>query len=300
MASYRKRGKVWYFSFINQDGRKTERKGCPDKRVTEELARDAESEAARIRAGVIDPKEMAYLAQGARPLAEHLEEFESYLRTVGSRKHAMVKANRARRVLALAGAEKIRDLTLSRVSEALAALRRQDDLNQQTVNHHITAVKMLSRWLWKDNRTREHVLAHLATSNPEGDRRRNRRALTPTEAVKLVESTETGPIVLGMSGPDRAMLYALAIGTGLRSEELRTLIPERFDFDSDPPTVTVRAGYAKNRREAVQPLSHALADRLHTWVALRSPGKPVFKGMKTDGRNAGDRPEGRRDRPRDR
>ena len=279
MASLRKRGRVWYFSFINQDGRKIERKGCPDKRVTEELARAAESEAVKIKAGTIDLKELAYLAQGARPLAEHLDEFESYLRTVGSRKHAMVKANRARRVIALAGAEKIRDLTLSRVSEALAALRRQDELNQQTINHHITAVKMLSRWLWKDNRTREHVLAHLATSNPEGDRRRKRRALTPTEAVLLVEATETGPIVLGMTGPDRAMLYALAIGTGLRSEELRTLTPERFDFVSDPPTVTVLGGYAKNRREAVQPIAHALADRLRPWVALRPPGRPVLKGM---------------------
>ncbi len=258
---------------------KHEVKGCSDRRVTEELARAAETEAARIKAGTIDPKELAYLAQGARPLAEHLEEFESFLRTKGSRKHAMVKANRARRIIALAGAEKIRDLTLSRISEALAALRQQDELNQQTINHHITAVKMLSRWLWKDNRTREHVLAHIATSNPEGDRRLIRRALTPTEAALLVEATETGPIVLGMTGPDRAMLYCLAIGTGLRSEELRTLIPERFCFDSDPPTVTVRAGYAKNRREAVQPLSHALADRLRPWVALKPPSRPVFKGM---------------------
>ncbi len=279
MASFRKRGRNWYFTFIDPDGRPTERKGCPDKRVTEELARAAESEAARIKAGTLDLKELAYLAQGARPLAEHVDEFESYLRTVGSRKHAMVKANRARRVMALAGVEKIRDLTLSRISEALAALRQQEELNQQTINHHIAAVKMLSRWLWKDNRAREHALAHLATSNPEGDRRRKRRALTPTEAAKLVETTEAGPIVFGMTGPDRAMLYALAIGTGLRSAELRTLTPERFDFDSDPPTVTVLAGYAKNRREAVQPLAHSLADRLRPWAALRPPGKPVFEGM---------------------
>ena len=94
-----------------------------------------------------------------------------------------------------------------------------------------------------------------------------------------MEATETGPIVLEMTGPDRAMLYALAIGSGLRSKELRTLTPERFDLDSDPPTVTVRAGYAKNRREAVQPLSHALADRLRPWVAPRAPGRPVFEGM---------------------
>ena len=140
----------------------------------------------------------------------------------------------------------------------------------------------------------------LPPATPRGTVAASACALNPTEAAVLVEATEPGPIVLGMTGPDRAMLYALAIGTGLRSEELRTLIPERFDFDSDPPTVTVRAGYAKNRREAVQPLSHALADRLRPWVALKPSGRPVFKGMTTDSRNAGDRLEGRRDRPRDR
>src|SRR5271157_2162071 len=113
MASLRKRGRVWYYRYSVADGVKHEVKGCSDRRVTEELARAAESEAAKIKAGVIDLNELAYLAQGARPLAEHLEEFESYLRTVGSRKHAMVKANRARRVIALAGDEKIRYLTLS-------------------------------------------------------------------------------------------------------------------------------------------------------------------------------------------
>src|SRR5208337_946533 len=54
VASLRKRGRVWYFSFIDQDGRPSERKGCPDKRVTEELARAAESEAAKIKAGLVD------------------------------------------------------------------------------------------------------------------------------------------------------------------------------------------------------------------------------------------------------
>ena len=70
-----------------------------------------------------------------------------------------------------------------------------------------------------------------------------------------------------MTGPDRATLYALAIGSGLRSKELRTLTPERFNLAADPPTVTVRACYAKNGREAVQPLPAALADRL-------APGSP--------------------------
>jgi|GEM_PF-2462710 len=53
------------------------------------------------------PAFLQYLQSG------RVRQFESHLRTVGSRKHAMVKANRARRVIALAGDEKIRNLTLS-------------------------------------------------------------------------------------------------------------------------------------------------------------------------------------------
>jgi integrase len=83
--------------------------------------------------------------------------------------------------------------------------------------------------------------------------RRRRRALIPKEAVKLVEAAEAGSIVLGMTGLDRAVLYALAIGTGLRSTELPTLTPERFDFDSEPPTLTVLACYAKTGRKPSNP-----------------------------------------------
>jgi integrase len=95
----------------------------------------------------------------------------------------------------------------------------------------------------------------------------------------LVEATAANPFVKGMTGPDRAMLYALAAGTGFRREELRTLTPEQFNLDSDPPTVRVLACYAKNGREAVQPLPHALADRLVPWLDLKAPGRPVFEGM---------------------
>ena len=40
MASLRKRGKVWYFRFVDADGVKVEQKGCPDRQRTLELARD--------------------------------------------------------------------------------------------------------------------------------------------------------------------------------------------------------------------------------------------------------------------
>ena len=50
------------------------------------------------------------------------------------------------------------------------------------------------------------------------------------------------------------MVYRLALGTGFRANELRSLTPASFDLQADPPTVTVAAAYTKRRRQDVQPI----------------------------------------------
>jgi hypothetical protein len=60
MASLRKRGKNWYYRFIDENGKLTEQKGCSDKRATEEMARAAESHTAKVRSGLIDPKDDSF------------------------------------------------------------------------------------------------------------------------------------------------------------------------------------------------------------------------------------------------
>ena len=82
-----------------------------------------------------------------------------------------------------------------------------------------------------------------------------------------------------MTGPDRAALYRVAAGTGFRANELRSLTPESFDLDADPPTVTVAAAYSKRRRDDVQPIRPDLADALRPWLASKAPGEPVFGNL---------------------
>ena len=155
------------------------------------------------------------------------------------------------------------------------------------MNAYLTAVKSLSRWLKRDGRTSDYALETLAKQNEQADRRRIRRALTPEEAAKVIKAAETGPEAGGLTGPDRAMLYALALGTGFRADELATLTPERFALDADPPTVTVMACYAKNGTEAVQPIAAGLADQLRPWLATESPWKARVRwDDRTHGRNA--------------
>ncbi len=97
------------------------------------------------------------------------------------------------------------DLSLSRVQAALAALR-DHGLGLETINHHIRAIKAFGCWLRTDERTGKHPLPKLGTSNPEADRRRRRRALTPEEASRLVQAAGAARSSGGWPGRTAAWL----------------------------------------------------------------------------------------------
>lgn len=66
------------------------------------MANSAEQEAARIKAGVLDPKALALQAHEKRTLADHLGDWHAHLLAKGgTRKHADLYADRAGRVLAI-------------------------------------------------------------------------------------------------------------------------------------------------------------------------------------------------------
>ncbi len=180
------------------------------------------------------------------------------------------------KMLELAKATRIADLNLSKALEAVKALR-DEGFGAETVNSYIRAVKGFVRWLWRDGRAREHALVHLATT--KGDLRHPRRALTPDEAGRVVLAAEAGEEHRGLSARDRAMLYRVALGTGYRASELRSLVPERFNLEADPPTITCKACYTKNKKQAVQPIAQSLADLLRPWLARKPRGKAVFERL---------------------
>ncbi len=64
------------------------------------------------------------------------------------------------------------------------------------------------------------------------------------------------------------MLYRVAVETGLRANEMRTLTWGSFDLDADVPTVTVSAAYSKHRRDDTLPLKAHTAQILARWRDL--------------------------------
>ena len=77
-----------------------------------------------------------------------------------------------------------------------------------------------------------------------------------------------------MTGVERALLYRLAIETWLRVSELRSLTVSGFDFQGN--TVTVRAAYSKNRRQATLPLKPETCGEIRDLVCGKLPNARVF------------------------
>ncbi len=289
MASVFKRrgGKKWCIAYTDENGARRTITGAASKTVTEQIAAKLESEAELRRRGIIDTRLDRDSTAEKKPLVVrndegeivggHLSEFHAAIEAKGATaKHAFEVRGKAVRIIERCGAERISDLTPSAVQATIQALR-DDDLSLQTCNHYLRAIKQFSRWLWRDGRIREDTLAHLSGYNVKLDRRHDRRALTDDELVRLIDAAEYGPIVGGLSGSKRAVLYRLAVGTGFRANELRSLTLESFDLDADPPTVTVAAGYSKRRRRDEQPIRVDLAGLLRAYLADKPKSKAVFR-----------------------
>src|SRR5215218_5412608 len=119
MASFRKRGRVWYYRFVDADGLQHERKGCPDRRMTEAMAAACEADTSKIKSGLIDPKAIGFLDHEARPLADHLADWHRDMQARGKTpKHAEQYLDRAGKLAALVRGARLSDLEPGRSQAA--------------------------------------------------------------------------------------------------------------------------------------------------------------------------------------
>lgn len=306
MATVRKRksdeerGKAGKYTcyFIGADGKRHSRVGVSDRAESQRIANHLEDEARKIRDGRMDAAEVVRREARLRGINSHVNDYEAELRAKGdTEKHCRRTSAALSRLFEDAAVDSISDLAPDRVRAALGRMkaRPKGPASARTCNFYIAAVRAFATWL-HDSARIESVprgIAKMEGYNEKEDRRLVRRALTMAEVERLFRVAAEGPAIEATRGPrnqavadkgppvmltgqDRALLYRLAMGTGFRAEELRTLTPERFALDGDEPTITVLACYAKNGREAVQPITPELADSLRPLVEGKPRGKPVL------------------------
>ncbi len=163
---------------------------------------------------------------------------------------------------------------------ALALLQlRGAGLSQRTIGRHVTAVKAFAGWLVKDRRLAANPFTDLELGNPESDRRKEFAPLTVDEIRSLIAAArQSGDTARGLTGPDRAVLYAVAVTTALRPGELSTLTPSDFLLDAAVPHVRLGGDRTKNGKPAEQALPPDLAAALGAYLGGRDRAAAVWPG----------------------
>jgi len=223
----------------------------------------------------------------AKPLAEHLKDFRATLKAKGNtERYVQLVCGRVERVLDGCGFKVWTDVSAAAVRDYLAGQRAdsKDDkgnvirgISAQTSNFYLQAVKQFAKWMVREGYASASPLEHLQGLNVRTDRRHDRRALTVAEVRRLLTRTAKGPDRYGMTGSQRAMLYRLAVETGLRAAELGSLTRASFNLDAERPIVTVAAAYSKHRRDDTVPLRHETAATLKTFLGRKGPAAPAFR-----------------------
>jgi len=225
-----------------------------------------------VQIGLLDPER----AFGGKLLSEQLEDFKQFLSDAGDTiEQIELSAGRVNRILEDCRFTVWADISANAVSRYLNDLRNREGLSKRTANHYLRSIKHFCLWMVKQRRASESPLAHLDCVSVEaGDIRHGRRALSVDEIRRLLETTARQPERFGMTGPERAVVYRLAVETGLRRNELRSLTRASFDFDNC--IITVEAQHTKNGKEAVLPLRADTVAELKQFVAGKMPTVGVF------------------------
>jgi len=239
--------------------------------------------------GLLDAARMAAM----RPLSEHVlgtADTPGWKQYLASKGNVAVHVERHPKVVLRAlngsGAVYWSDISATRLMTWLNEQRigkpdakskvKRRGISAGTFNGFVTALKAFGKWMQREGRVSDTPMESLRKLNAKTDKRHQRRPLDIDELRWLLDTTRRSPKRAGMTGPERAMLYRLAVETGLRSSELASLTRSSFRLDAAVPTVTVQASYSKRRRDDVLPLRPNTAADLRDFFANKPPLAKAF------------------------
>ncbi|MBA4191835.1 MAG: hypothetical protein C0467_27970 [Planctomycetaceae bacterium] len=275
----------------------------PKKRVP--LASDKEA-AQRMLAAMVKTAEqggvkMLDRVATAKPLSEHLIDFESDLRlgiqvgtgrkkrTAPSDAQINLVVQRTRDALNGCGFRTVVDIKDSAAADKLSRYlldrmnksRKEGGFGAQTATFALSDARRFARWIArKGTGVSPEVFDSLAGFDPDNDRRHARREVSPEELDKVLEAAlSSNRDHRGLLGPERYHLYLVAFSTGFRVSELAALTPAHFKIDTELPTVSLPGKVAKNKKRVRPPLHPAVAVALRLFLAGRPADSPVWGGL---------------------
>ena len=271
-----KKNRPYYIQYFDHEGKRQTARGFTDKGLTEQLAAKLETEVLLRKRGMIDPAQERLLAIRQSPIADALAAFERSMDNT-TPKHRKLTMTRVRRLVEGCGFRSVGEIDAEKVEACLKQVRQADDLGARTYNHYLQAIDEFGKWLVASRRLVTNPVAGIERLNAETDVRHKRRALSPEDVSRLVESARSsGEDVQGYSGELRARAYLVSFFTGLRRQELGSLTPRSFKLDDAQPTLTVEAACSKHRRKDTLPVHPELVVLVREWVRGVGPDELLF------------------------
>lgn len=260
----RRPGAPWTLVWFDHTGRRRKRSSrTTDKKTAERILAKKIADAALRREGVIDASQDSFRDSATRPVELHLHDFAAKLRVADRGEQHITTTIK---YIESFGWSTLADITADSANRRTNELRK-DGCGSRTIQAYLTAAKSFTRWLSKNGKLAFDPLMIVDKPNPNAKRKHRRRALLREEFPWLLDAARAGPVRLGMSGSERALLYSVAVQTGLRSGELRSLTRGNLFLSATPPYITCEAGSAKNRKACRQFITTDLANELIAHVA---------------------------------
>ncbi len=156
-----------------------------------------------------------------------------------------------------------RDINGNKINKWITKMY-QTKLSAKSCNHYLQAMKQFCKWLCDNNRLQDNPVVTLKPIRLNSENTEQRRALTEDEITRLLTATmQSEKKHHKLTGRERALVYRIALETGLRHNEIRTL--RRGDLDLENLSVTVRDVNAKNSKTDTLPLRPGLTVALQAY-----------------------------------
>src|SRR4051794_4088027 len=156
MATVYKKGKTFTVSYRLKGDRRRYVSGLKTVGVATKVKANKELQEQLSKAGLlpVDRDGNAFDSASSKAIAEHIEEFETFVVSSGSgKRHAAQQAGRVRRLLSRAGIRTVQDIALEPIQNQLAQLR-DERCGARTRNAIRQAVVQFERFLVRTRKAR--------------------------------------------------------------------------------------------------------------------------------------------------
>jgi len=284
----------WYGQYVDASGKRQRVPLSTDKVAARQMLAGLERKAELIRSRVLTSAEAAVSEHQAKSLEEHFDAYLDSLEAKGTcAEHRSERCRQLRRIARDCGFHRLPDLDRTKLETWLTQQVRRG-MSARTRNSYLTSALAFCNWCIAPtvSRLTHNPFDGIPRANERADPRRQRRALTEEELVRLLKVARERPLLealtvrkgkrrgeryanirpevrerLELLGRERALIYKTLVLTGLRKGELASLTVTQLHLDEAVPYAALEVVDEKNREGNHVPLRDDLVDDLRLWLA---------------------------------